>query len=271
MHAQDKGLYFQQSYTGPDKVYFYPNILDSILKYLFDNAIKFTSEGGVRFLVDVADDTISIQVHDTGTGIPTESEPFIFEPFRQGNEGVARLYEGVGMGLAIVKKFLDSINGRIIYNTNEYGGSSIHINIPLPNRPEHLNVIDASKTDVGKIRVLYVEDNHIMHLLVKSMLKNTNIDFAKSVAQTLDSVANTKYDLILLDVNLGEQDNGIQLLSRIRTIPGYTDVPVVMITAYSVNELNDMKANFHQVEYLSKPFSEKQLKSAIKQFVPEYD
>jgi PAS domain S-box-containing protein len=271
LNAQDKGLYFQQSYIGPDKIYFYRNILDTILKYLLDNAIKFTSEGGIRFILEINSNTLIVQIHDTGSGIPSETIPHVFEPFRQGSEGVARLYEGVGLGLAIVKRYLDSINGEISLKTNEHGGSSFIVSIPLPQRQEHLNINFESPNGAEGFRILYVEDNPIMHLLVSSMLKNTAIDYVKNMAQTLEAVKKSRYDILLLDVNLGEKENGIKLLHEIRGMEGYSDVPVVMITAYSLTELEDMRANFHQVEYLSKPFSEKQLKSAIKQFLPQFD
>jgi PAS domain S-box-containing protein len=269
--AQEKGIYFQHSFCGADNMYFYPNLLDTLLKYVLDNAVKFTVDGGIRLVSKVNEHRIQIEVHDTGRGIATDLIPFVFDPFRQGSEGVARLYEGIGMGLAIVKRILDSIQGEITLMTNDHGGSSFYLDIPLPVKQEDVSLSALADQDRQGFSVLYVENNLTMQLVVKSILKNAKIDFAKQVEQALEAVKKTQYDLILLDVNPGQIDDGIQLLRKIRETPGYTETPVVMISAYSVNQLDEVKVNLHQVQYLSKPFSEKLLKTAVRQFFPDFN
>jgi PAS domain S-box-containing protein len=265
----EKGLYFQCQFSGEDQVYFYRNILDTILTHVLDNAIKFTTEGGIRLLFNVVHEAMHIEVHDTGSGIPPEYIPYIFEPFRQGSEGIGRLYDGVGMGLAIVKKYVETAGGTIELKKNEHGGSSFIIRIPLPELPETHNDMNASNHQSGRSRLLYVEDNQIMQLLVKSMLKSINIDFVKTAGAAIQKTSAHRYDVILLDINLNADTDGISLLNEIRSIEGYEHVPVVVITAYSLNELTDRNLNLHQVEYISKPFSERQLKTILKPFIPE--
>lgn len=87
--------------------------VDMIVQSLLSNAVKFTEEGEVSVRVTAPGDAVRITVRDTGIGIGAGFLPFIYEPFKQESTGLARTYEGTGIGLAIAKRMVDRMKGRI--------------------------------------------------------------------------------------------------------------------------------------------------------------
>lgn len=106
--------------------------LKLILKNLINNAFKFTDHG--RIVVQAARRAggIEVAVTDTGIGIPRESLPIIFEPFRQVDAGVSRRHGGVGLGLHIVRRLLDLLEGSITVESELGRGSTFRVWLPLP-------------------------------------------------------------------------------------------------------------------------------------------
>jgi PAS domain S-box-containing protein len=107
----------------------------NLINNLISNAIKFTLEGGISILVRSAvlenREHAEIIVCDTGIGIPKEKFDLIFEPFRQISEGVARNYEGTGLGLTLVKKYTEIMGGKISVKSELGKGTSFYLHFPL--------------------------------------------------------------------------------------------------------------------------------------------
>lgn len=112
--ALNKGLIINSSYEE-EKTYIKADtsILYKIFSSLLDNAIKYTLRGSINLDVYRKGDKIYIKFKDTGIGIPEDKLEVIFEPFRQGSEGLTRKYEGSGLGLTITKKFVEILNGKL--------------------------------------------------------------------------------------------------------------------------------------------------------------
>jgi PAS domain S-box-containing protein len=106
--------------------------LRQIMINLMGNAIKFTHEGSVRVQLSCATDEYwSIQVQDTGTGIPKEAQMYIFEPFRQVNSSITRDNRGIGLGLSITKQLVDLMGGKINLESEPGKGSTFTILLPI--------------------------------------------------------------------------------------------------------------------------------------------
>jgi PAS domain S-box-containing protein len=105
-----------------------------ILHNLFSNAIKFTPEKGeVKIYLSTGDDTARISVVDTGIGIPAEKLEDIFDPFKQVNSSSSKEYEGTGLGLSLVKKYVEMHDGEIRVESEEGAGSTFTFTLPLKN------------------------------------------------------------------------------------------------------------------------------------------
>jgi PAS domain S-box-containing protein len=110
-------------------------LINSIMNNLVNNAIKFTSSGFVKVSVQLSNKNenkfLLIAVEDTGIGISKEYQDVIWEPFRQLSEGKARTYEGTGLGLTIVRKYVDLLNGHIELESEPNKGSKFSIFLPI--------------------------------------------------------------------------------------------------------------------------------------------
>jgi len=108
-------------------------IIREILNNLVNNAIKFTKSGSViiQASINFEINKLFLSVSDTGIGIPEDKLEIIFEEFRQASEGLARNFEGVGLGLAICKKYVDILKGNISVKSKLNQGSTFIVEIPL--------------------------------------------------------------------------------------------------------------------------------------------
>lgn len=103
----------------------------SVISNLLSNAIKFTHEGSISFGFDKVNDSLQFYVKDTGEGITPMQRDLIFERFRQGNESLARKYEGAGLGLSISKAYIQLLGGEIWVDSEVGKGSKFYFTVPL--------------------------------------------------------------------------------------------------------------------------------------------
>lgn len=106
------------------------NILLKIIQNLFDNSVKYTTSGSISIKTNVEDDSAKIKIIDTGIGISKEKIDIIFEPFRQGSEGLNRDYEGTGIGLSITKRFIELLGGTISIESELEKGTEVVLVFP---------------------------------------------------------------------------------------------------------------------------------------------
>jgi signal transduction histidine kinase len=104
--------------------------LKVVLKNLIANALKFTPEGGVSVSATARDGGVEIAVRDTGIGIAAEAQSIIFEPFRQADSSATRRYGGVGLGLYVVRRLVDLLDGRVSVDSVLGKGSTFHVWLP---------------------------------------------------------------------------------------------------------------------------------------------
>ncbi len=123
-----KGLKFSVN-ADQEKVFINTdqNILHKILCNIVDNSVKYTSEGEISINISETTDNVKIKVRDTGIGIPHENLAQIFEPFRQGSEGLNRKFEGMGLGLTITKKYIEILGGKLNIQSKPGVGTTIEI------------------------------------------------------------------------------------------------------------------------------------------------
>lgn len=111
-------------YTDPVKLY-------SILTNLIKNALKYTSEGFVKFDCSIERNVLTFSVSDSGIGIPADKREIIFDRFVQVDSSRKRKHEGSGLGLSITKAYVDILGGEILVESKEKSGSTFTVRIPL--------------------------------------------------------------------------------------------------------------------------------------------
>jgi len=244
-------------------------LLRDILNNLINNAIKFTDKGGVIVDLTTHNNNIIIKVTDSGIGIPENKHELIFEEFRQESEGLNRNFEGTGLGLTLTKKYAELMHGTITVDSVVGMGSVFTVTLPL--RPHIDEKNSSSKHDrkkdyriipapSQKKSVLLVENDRVSTMLIKTYLsKNYDIDSVSNGSEALNKTLQKRYDIILMDINLGEGLTGIETTQLIRKLDNYKDVPVVAVTAFALESDKDEFLRYGCTHYISKPFEQKEL------------
>lgn len=239
------------------------NIFNSILSNLLNNAFKFTDKGIIKLSIDSEDNEAKIQISDTGIGIAKDKLDIIWEEFRQASEGLSRQFEGTGLGLTLVRKYVQLLNGRIEVDSKENSGTTFTIFLPLAK--ETITSVGLPKTEFEQseelkesnpsIKLLYIEDDPVAVDFVKRILKGYyELDFAVNGIEGEKMAKANKYDGILMDINLKKGDNGVQLTQKLRQLPEYKNKPIIAVTAYASKEDRDEFLSNGLSHYISKPF-----------------
>ena len=254
-------------------------MVSNIFYYLIDNAIKFTDAGQIwvslqKIKRDGAEYLV-FRVRDTGIGISEEQLKFIFEPFRQGSEGIGRSHEGNGLGLTLCKKFLDMLGARMEIESRVDLGSTFSVFFGLQQTSEPAIILPEVETkrlrmslaDMkggAKPRVLVVEDNEINVELIMMYLEDRFIvekALNGKMALKLSSINN--YDLILMDINLGTDMDGIETTKEIRKMKKNENLPIIAVTGYATDHEKKAILSHGLTDYLSKPFTREELDTVI--------
>ncbi|HLD50497.1 MAG TPA: PAS domain S-box protein [bacterium] len=136
--AEKKGLELTSVYQKDlPPVMYDKDKITQVLTNLINNAVKFTSQGGVKITTDSGDNWIRISVHDTGEGIKGEDRTKLFQSFSQLSTGGARKTGGTGLGLVISKEIVTKHHGRIEVDSVHGKGSTFHVILPIADRRKH--------------------------------------------------------------------------------------------------------------------------------------
>ncbi len=281
--AQTSGLSFDLKFEGHDiRIFTDPGLLKSIIDNIFDNAVKFTRKGGVT--IDVAQKNFDgvpyacIEVSDTGIGIAPDILTTIFAPFRQVSEGMGRSFEGMGLGLSVAKQLAEVLNGDITIASEEGKGTTLTIKVPVVETEQEMSDrINIAKSHVveseipaesGKPRLLLVEDNEGNRMIFKKILsKEYIVEEATDGVTALAMAEVNKYDLILMDINLGPGIDGIETFRRIRQMPDHSEIPVVAVTAYGLNEDRKRFLDYGFTDFHPKPIVRLEFLAMIKKLI----
>ncbi len=253
-------------------------IVKTIISNLINNAVTFTQEGGITVSLEATEnDFVKITVKDTGIGISDENKKIIFDAFRQGSEGYGRIAEGFGLGLTLVKNFLNLINGEITLNSKVDEGSQFTVTLPITEKrifyPKVSNnpglmLNDTQKSPNEKLKVMLVENDVSNAAVVKLILQNKYfVEIAQTGESALKLIKIKDYDIFLMDINLGEGMDGLMLTKMIRNMPKYSQTPIIAITAYAMQSDKDECINAGCSDYITKPFTKEILLNIISQFI----
>jgi signal transduction histidine kinase/ActR/RegA family two-component response regulator len=289
--ALEKGLELSVEYAPgiPDAIETDPGRLRQVLTNLVANAVKFTSAGRVRILVDMdaVGAKLRFRIVDTGPGIPAESQKHLFQPFTQLDVSTTRRYGGTGLGLAICKQLVDLLGGEIgvispaTDRSTEGGpGSIFWFSLPatvatgaMRTTPRHSLATPAQdrRNRSSLCRVLVAEDNPVNQMVIRAMLQKLGIE-ATLVAdgrRAVEAVAETPFDLVLMDCQMPVMD-GFEATQIIRSGSGSRPV-IVAVTANAMAGDAERCRAAGMDDYISKPISVRELRRVLSPWLDAAD
>lgn len=262
--ASTKKLDFSYNFIGDDLVYCDERYLKTITRQLLSNALKFTDKGSVRFEFRVNDDTFVMTIIDTGIGISDKHYSYLFEPFVQASDGIGRGFEGSGLGLPIVKRLVENLNGVIDIDSSTQTGTTFTVTIPRQIQSDSGNKTISQSISAPKTSsILYVEDNPVLRKLAASMLEDYNLMSVPNAESALELLSTQSFGVYLIDINLGIGMNGIEFARILRDNPDYNSATLVAITAYSLDQIDESGGKDLFDHYISKPFTPEDLLTFI--------
>ncbi|MEO5926567.1 MAG: ATP-binding protein [Bryobacteraceae bacterium] len=282
--AQQKGIALQYVCTSGAGLVVTgdPLRLRQVVNNLVSNAIKFTDEGVVRVTQSSSKPfdgrtMVSIEVSDTGAGIPADKLALIFDKFTQADSSISRKYGGTGLGLAITRKLVELQGGTIRVESELGKGSKFTVEIPFDVVARETSApvpvaraIAPAASVTGSARLLLVEDNAINQRVVLAMLrkKGYNLDVANNGQEALEllELASEPYDLILMDVQMPVLD-GLETTRAIRADIRWTRLPIIAMTAHAMTGDKERCLSAGMDVYLTKPLKAPQLIDAIEKFL----
>ena len=259
--------------------------IERICYNLLSNALKYTSEGGeISLTAKEENGRVMISVADNGCGISSDELPYIFDRFYQAkNAG-----RGTGIGLAIVKAFTELHHGEVSATSIEGKGSTFTIHIPVrqkgevtnqptekieqlvepssaeevPNQARHIDeLIQPYQTD--KPEVLIIDDNIDIRTYLRSVLSEKyNVSEAADGKVGLELARKIVPDIVLSDIMMPVMD-GLAFCQQLKTDKAISHIPVILLTARSLDEQRAEGYEHGADAYLSKPFSLRLLLSRI--------
>jgi len=274
-------------------VWFDKEKMESILKNVISNALKYTSENGsVQIFVSEAADSWSVEVSDTGIGIPANEQKKLFKLHFRGSNTINSKVTGSGIGLMLVWKLVRLHKGKINLSSIENQGSIIKItfpkdskryrkahlatpnkqrsetkssnNIPLPAPEIYENTQKEKKEKIeNSQRILIVEDNdELRNYLSQTLSEGYLIQVCSNGKEALTIIPEYKPDLVISDIMMPEM-RGDELCQAIKSNIETSHIPVILLTA--LNNEKDILSGLRigADEYVLKPFNIGILKATI--------
>ena len=255
-----------------------------VLLNIISNAVKFTKDGGtISFAAENCPGNdknhiiVRYRISDTGIGMSEEFQTRIFDEFSQENGGARTSYGGTGLGMAIAKRYVDLMGGKIEVSSRQGIGSTFTVEIPLLIS-EHVLTEKEEKQgkdiDLHGLHVLLAEDNDlnaeiaIAILEEKGMIVTRTADGKSALAQFCNTDPGT-FDLILMDIMMPEM-NGYETTKAIRNLPNRPDgkkIPIIAMTANAFAEDVQAALNAGMNEHVAKPIDMNKLNDVLERWL----
>ncbi|MBD2113545.1 MULTISPECIES: PAS domain S-box protein [Cyanophyceae] len=268
---------------------------EKIVLNLLSNALKFTFEGEIAVVLHGNADQIQLEVRDTGTGIPPEELPHIFERFHRVQGARGRTHEGSGIGLSLVQELVGLHGGTIEVTSQVDQGTCFTITMPAgsdhlpsdsingphtrlstatgatpyleealrwhPTEPREPAPPAPSSTTTA--RILLADDNADMLDYVERLLSpQYTVETARDGRAAIAAIRRQRPDLVLTDVMMPEID-GFELLRQLRSDVQTQELPIILLSARAGEESRIEGLAAGADDYLTKPFSARELLAKV--------
>ncbi|HYD71199.1 response regulator [Azospirillum sp.] len=273
--AQEKGLDLAVDVAAdvPPVVVGDAGRLRQVLLNLVGNAVKFTDAGRVRVGVralGLDGDTVTLRfaVSDTGIGIAEEVLDKLFQSFTQADASISRRFGGTGLGLAVCRKLVERMGGRMGVDSTPGAGSRFWFEVAFPVGAEAMpqpEECEAPAAPVGALSILLAEDNVVNQKVAAGLLtrRGHRVTVVPDGARAVEAVRAQAFDAVLMDMQMPGMD-GLEATRAIRRLGGdAARVPIVAMTANTMPGDAERCLEAGMDGYLRKPVRPAELEAAL--------
>lgn len=261
-----------------------PHRITQVLNNLLSNAIKFTESGNiiVQYSLKKLDDHLylSTVVTDSGIGVSDASLPYLFDSFSQADMSTTRNFGGTGLGLAITRQLCELMGGNVTAKSKLGEGSVFRFSVKLAY-PMTSTTLEEEPTAIPplanftNLHILLVEDNLINQEVMVAILNGLDIsvDVVNDGLDALAMLAQSKsatFGLILMDCQMPNMDGyeATRLIRAGEAGEGFSQIPIIALTANTMNGEREKCLDAGMNEYLTKPINTDALKSVLAMYQP---
>lgn len=259
----------------PEILYGDKSKIKEILSNLLTNAVKYTEKGFITVTVNCInknnETTLMISVEDSGRGIKPEQIDKLFNKFERLEEDRNTTIEGAGLGLAITKRLVELMDGKIVVQSVYGSGSkfTFYLKQTISNSTRQpKKYTNNAKLELYDKKVLIVDDNDLNLKIAQRMLNNYGIatEVCQSGFECLELIKNgNQYDLILMD-DMMPKMSGTETLHILQETPNFK-TKVVVLTANAIEGMREKYLSDGFEDYLSKPIEKNELERVLKRFL----
>ena len=248
-----------------------PHRIHQVLQNLVSNAIKFTEEGEVTVTVrgGAQGGPLVIEVQDTGIGMTEAQTARIFEDFVQADNSTSRRFGGTGLGMAIVRKLIEAMQGEVALESRSGRGTRVRVSLPLALAPSAGRAPGSAADEAAPDRlppgltVLAADDNRTNRMVLEAMLHSLGVraTVVEDGEAAIEAAAAAHYDLLLLDISMPGLD-GIETLAAIRRAEraaGQPPTPAIAVTANAMKHQVALYLNQGFAGHIPKPIRAREL------------
>ncbi len=251
--------------------------LRQVLVNLLSNAAKFTERGHVRLCMTAnaqnsKQHEVTFRVEDSGMGMTADVVARLFQPFEQGDQGIARRHQGTGLGLAISKRIVQAMGGDIHVLSEPGRGTVFSFTIPVVDTGP---VTPLTGRTIQELRatftILVVDDHPINRRVATAMLEKIGYvsDVAEDGPAALRAVANKEYDIIFMDLHMPGM-SGIEATTQIlNTLDGRRVPHIVAMTASVFEEDRAACRNAGMQDFVAKPIDLAQIDKVLRRIAQQ--
>lgn len=255
-----KPVAWQLDVTGPAISAYWgdDHLLRRLLAPVLENACKFTDAGQVRVRLALGPEAVTVEVQDSGPGIPAELRQQIFESFTQASMGYRRRHGGLGIGLTVCQRLTRVLGASITLDSTPGQGSRFTLRVPL-----EAAAAEALSNDLRLCgQALLVEDNPVNAMVLGGVLRKLGLGVvtAEDGAVALTKVSQQDFDVVLMDLQMPVMD-GFSAAEAMRQ-QGIR-CPIIAVTANSDSDARQRSLQAGMNDLLSKPLNREQLRERL--------
>ncbi|MDG2348997.1 MAG: ATP-binding protein [Gammaproteobacteria bacterium] len=247
-------------------------MIKQIIINLIGNAVKFSESGEIKVILTYQTklEKLQIVVSDHGIGINQCDHDRIFERFTRLDLSPNSRYSGSGLGLYIVKKYVDLLKGNVKVKSRLGKGSAFTVTLSMPKAGDSIgteingNELNQPIVLLNNLRVLVVEDNKLACLALKNSIVSLglSVDVATTGKDALNLIRNTNYDYIFLDLGLPDQ-SGLDVLLKLRNNSNCKDIPIFVLSGHVTKQMYETCCSIGATGVYMKPMLQNQVKEVL--------